>query len=69
MFQLIGKLLASGVPRENILYLNFFDDRLHHLRPAAAPKFPNRIGPPPCGTKSLPALMPAAHELIGQRAT
>ena len=32
MFQLIGKLLASGVPRENILYLNFFDDRLHHLR-------------------------------------
>ena len=32
MFQLIGKLQASGVPRENILYLNFFDDRLHHLR-------------------------------------
>ena len=31
MFQLIGKLLASGVSRENILYLNFFDDRLHHL--------------------------------------
>ena len=31
MFQRIGKLLASGVPRENVLYLNFFDDRLHHL--------------------------------------
>ena len=39
----------------------------------AAPRFPNRIGPPPCGrtceSKSLSALMPAAHELIGQRAT
>ena len=32
MFQLVGKLLANGVPRENILYLNFFDDRLHHLK-------------------------------------
>ncbi len=31
MFQCMGKLLAEGVPRENILYLNFFDDRLHHL--------------------------------------
>ena len=69
MLQLIGKLPASGVPRENIPYLNFFDDRLHHLRLTAAPKFPNRIGPPPCGTKSLSALMPATHELIGQRAT
>ena len=32
MFQLIRKLLASGVPRENVLYLNFFDDRLRHLQ-------------------------------------
>jgi len=28
----IERLLSSGVPRENILYLNFFDDRLHNLR-------------------------------------
>jgi len=32
MFQLIQKLLDEGIPRENILYLNFFDDRLHPLR-------------------------------------
>jgi hypothetical protein len=32
MFQVIERLLSSGVPRENILYLNFFDDRLHSLR-------------------------------------
>ena len=32
LFQIIQKLLDSGVPRQNILYLNFFDDRLHHLR-------------------------------------
>jgi hypothetical protein len=31
MFQLIQRLLDSGVPRQNILYLNFFDDRLHNL--------------------------------------
>lgn len=32
MYQLIKKLQDTGVPRENILYLNFFDDRLHSLR-------------------------------------
>jgi len=32
MFQLIRKLLDKGVNRQNILYLNFFDDRLHALR-------------------------------------
>lgn len=32
MFQVIQRLLDDGVPRENILYLNFFDDRLHNLR-------------------------------------
>lgn len=32
MFQRMERLLASGVPRQNILYLNFFDDRLHGLR-------------------------------------
>ena len=32
MFQMIQQLLDSGVPREDILYLNFFDDRLHGLR-------------------------------------
>jgi len=32
MFQIMERLLASGVARRNILYLNFFDDRLHTLR-------------------------------------
>jgi hypothetical protein len=32
LYQHIRKLLDSGVPKENILYLNFFDDRLHGLR-------------------------------------
>ena len=32
LFQLIQKLLDSGVSRENILYINFFDDRLHALQ-------------------------------------
>jgi predicted AAA+ superfamily ATPase len=32
MFQVIQRLLDSGVSRENILYLNFFDDRLHNLQ-------------------------------------
>lgn len=32
LFQLMQRLLDNGVPRENILYLNFFDDRLHELR-------------------------------------
>lgn len=31
MFQVIGRLLAKGVARKNILYLNFFDERLHKL--------------------------------------
>lgn len=32
MFQVIQRLLDSGVSRQNILFLNFFDDRLHSLR-------------------------------------
>ncbi|MBW7864606.1 MAG: ATP-binding protein [Candidatus Hydrogenedentes bacterium] len=32
LFQIMQGLLDSGVPRENILYLNFFDDRLYNLR-------------------------------------
>lgn len=32
LFQLIRKLLDEGVSPRNILYLNFFDDRLHDLR-------------------------------------
>jgi len=32
MFQIIQRLLDSGIQRQNILYLNFFDDRLHNLR-------------------------------------
>lgn len=32
MFQLMQRLVAGGVPRQNILHLNFFDDRLHALR-------------------------------------
>ncbi len=31
LFQVMQRLLDDGVPRENILYLNFFDDRLHNL--------------------------------------
>lgn len=32
MLQVIQRLEAQGVSRENILYLNFFDDRLHDLQ-------------------------------------
>lgn len=32
LFQVIDRLLNEGVQRENILYLNFFDDRLHNLK-------------------------------------
>jgi predicted AAA+ superfamily ATPase len=32
MFQVIQQLMDSGIPRQNILYVNFFDDRLHNLR-------------------------------------
>ncbi len=32
MFQLMKKLQDSGVAPQNILYLNFFDDRLHSLQ-------------------------------------
>lgn len=31
LFQVIDRLLAAGVPRQNILFVNFFDDRLHNL--------------------------------------
>lgn len=32
MFQLMKKLEDTGISRRNILYLNFFDDRLHSLQ-------------------------------------
>ena len=32
MFQRMERLVERGVPRSNILYLDFFDDRLHDLR-------------------------------------
>ncbi|MBA3814690.1 MAG: ATP-binding protein [Alphaproteobacteria bacterium] len=32
MFQVMQGLVNRGIPRENILYLNFFDDRLHDLQ-------------------------------------
>ncbi len=32
LFQTVDWLLGQGVRRENILYLNFFDDRLHNLK-------------------------------------
>src|SRR3990172_168306 len=32
LFQIIQRLIDGGVSRQNILYLNFFDDRLHNLR-------------------------------------
>lgn len=34
MFQIMQQLLDKKVPRQNILYLNFFDDRLHGLQQA-----------------------------------
>lgn len=34
LFQLMQKLLDRGVSRQNILFLNFFDDRLHRLQHA-----------------------------------
>jgi len=32
MFQVMKKLLDAGIAKENILYLNFFDDRLYDLQ-------------------------------------
>lgn len=32
MFQMIQRLLDNGVSRQNVLYLNCFDDRLHTLQ-------------------------------------
>jgi len=32
LYQIIQKLLDGGVSKKNILYLNFFDDRLHNLQ-------------------------------------
>jgi predicted AAA+ superfamily ATPase len=32
MFQVIHNLIKQGIAHENILYLNFFDDRLHNLQ-------------------------------------
>jgi len=32
LFQVMQKLIKSGISKQNILYLNFFDDRLHDLR-------------------------------------
>jgi predicted AAA+ superfamily ATPase len=32
LFQVIQRLIAGGISKQNILYLNFFDDRLHDLR-------------------------------------
>ncbi len=31
LFQVIKRLLDRGASSENILYLNFFDDRLHRI--------------------------------------
>ena len=32
MYQIIQKLVHQGIGRQNVLYLNFFDERLHKLR-------------------------------------
>lgn len=32
LFQVIRRLLDRGIPAKNVLYINFFDDRLHDLR-------------------------------------
>ena len=34
MFQTMQRLVAEGVPRERIIYLNFEDDRLYPIAPA-----------------------------------
>ena len=40
LFQIIERLLADGVSRRNILYLDFFDDRLHGLGPSSLALIP-----------------------------
>lgn len=40
LFQIVERLLADGVSRRNVLYLNFFDDRLHGLRHSALALIP-----------------------------
>lgn len=32
MYQRMQHLMDTGVPKENLLYVNFFDDRLHNLK-------------------------------------
>lgn len=32
LFQIMQRMVDEGIPRQNILYLNFFDDRLHGLK-------------------------------------
>jgi uncharacterized protein len=32
LFQVIQQLIKDGISKQNVLYLNFFDDRLHDLR-------------------------------------
>ena len=32
MFQIMKELSNKGIPRQNIIFLNFFDDRLHNLQ-------------------------------------
>ncbi len=38
--QVIERLFSEGVPKENILYVNFFDDRLAKLNPGGLDKVP-----------------------------
>ena len=40
LFQVIERLLADGVSHRNVLYLNFFDDRLHGLGPSTLALIP-----------------------------
>ena len=54
LFQLMRRLQSQGVPRQNILYLNFFDDRLRHLQQSGpAPVLEAYFSLHP-GKKSLP---------------
>ncbi len=32
LFQIIERLLSDGIAPENVLYINFFDDRIHNLK-------------------------------------
>lgn len=56
MYQVMQRLLDSGISRQNILYFNFFDDRLHFLQhqgPAPVLEAYHSLYPEKKGTEKL----------------